>query len=199
MLDKLKKICSWYAYHSIALVFSVAFAGSGIYMLWLEVRRSAAYETVNAFTVESWNAVMANSPHRQATVWEMVVMVAVLILSTAVVVSPMLAIWVFLIRLDSRKSQNAQVERDGEANHDRVCDEAIEEIGIRINKNIPLRRSPVYCVKERRRSGMFPLTDDVQKRPILNTSRFACDTPTWWGPKPAYKPSSRTPYLPERN
>ena len=155
MLDKLKTNCSWYAYYSIALVFSVAFAVSGIYMLWLEVRRNVAYETMSAFTVESWNAVMANSPHRQATVWEMVVMVAVVILSTAVVVSPMLALWVFLIRTDSRKSQNAQVERDGEDNHDRVCDEAIEEIGIRINKNTPLLRSPVYYVKGRRRSGMY--------------------------------------------
>jgi hypothetical protein len=151
MLNKLK----WYACYSIALVFSIAFAGSGIYVLWLEVRRSAGYESLNSFTVESWNAVMANSPHRQATVWEMVVMVAVLILSIAVVVSPVLALWKFLIQPNLRESQNAQVERDGEDNHDRVCDEAIEEIGIRINKNTPLRRSPVYCVKESRRSGMY--------------------------------------------
>lgn len=149
MLDKLKKNCS-----SIVLVFSIVLAGSGIYVLWLEVRRSAAYKSLNSFTVESWNA-MANSPHRQATAWEMVVMVAVLILSTAVVVSPVLALWIFLIRPDSRKSQNAQVERDGEENHGRVCDDVVEEIGIRINKNTPLRRSPVYCVKERRRSGMY--------------------------------------------
>ena len=152
MLNKLK----WYACYSIVLVFGVAFAGSGIYVLWLEVRRSAGYESLNSFTVESWNA-MANSPHRQANVWEMVVMVAVLILSIAVVVSPVLAFWKFLILPDSRESPNAQVERDGEDNHGRVCDGLVEEIGIRINKNTPLRRSPVYSVKERRRSGMYSI------------------------------------------
>jgi len=98
---------------------------------------------------------MANSPHRQANVWEMVVMVAVLILSIAVVVSPVLALWKFLILPDSRESPNAQVERDGEDNHGRVCDGLVEEIGIRINKNTPLRRSPVYSVKEGRRSDIY--------------------------------------------
>ena len=147
MLNKLK----WYACYSIVLVFGVAFAGSGIYAMWLEARRSAKY--LSDVTVESWNA-MANSPHRQANVWEMVVMVAVLILSIAVVVSPVLAFWKFLILPDSRESPNAQVERDGEDNHGRVCDGLVEEIGIRINKNTPLRRSPVYSVKEGRRSDM---------------------------------------------
>lgn len=152
MLDKLK----WYAHYSIVLVLSVAFAGLGIYVWLLEARRSAAYKSLNDFTVESWNA-MALSPHRQATVWEMAVMVGVLILSTAVLASP--ALWVFAIasRMDSRESRSAQVESDGEDNHGRVCDDAVEEIGIRINKNTPLRRSPVYSVKERRRSGMYSI------------------------------------------
>lgn len=126
MLNKLK----WYEYYSIELVFSIAFAGSGIYVLWLEVRRSAGYESLNSFTVESWNA-MANSPHRQANVWEIVAMVAVLILSAAVVVSPVLTLWKFLILPDSRESPNTQVERDGEDNHGRACDGLVEEIGIR--------------------------------------------------------------------
>lgn len=107
MLNKLK----WYACYSIVLMFGVAFAGSGIYVWWLEVRGSG----------NSWIAVMA-SPHRQATVWEIAVVVAVLILSTAVVASLVLTLWVFIIRLDSRKSQSAQVERDGEDNHAQVCD-----------------------------------------------------------------------------
>jgi hypothetical protein len=156
VLDKLKKNCSMYAYCSIVLVFGIVFAGSGIYVWWLEARRSAAYKYLNDFTVESWNA-MALSPPRQATVWEMAVMVGVHILSTAVLVSPVLALWVFAIRMDSRESRSAQVERDGEDNHGRVCDDVVEEIGIRINKNIPLRRSPVYSVKERRRSGMYSI------------------------------------------
>ena len=107
MLNKLK----WYSCYSIALVFGVAFAGSGIYVLWLEVRRSAGYESLNSFTVESWTA-MANSPHRQANVWEMLVMAALLILSIAVAAFPVLALWKFLIPPDSRESQNAHVERD---------------------------------------------------------------------------------------
>ena len=152
MLDKLK----WSAHYSIVLVLSVAFAGLGIYVWWLEPRRSSAYKSLNDFTVESWNA-MALSPLRQATVWEMAVMVGVLILATTVLVSPVLALWVFAIRKDSRESRSAQVERDGEDNHGRVCDDVVEEIGIRINKNTPLRRSPVYSIKERRRSGMYSI------------------------------------------
>lgn len=144
MLNKLK----WYAYYSIRLMFGIAFAGSGIYMLWLEVRRSAGDESLNSFTVESWKA-MANSPHRQANVWEMVMMFAVLILSMAVVASPMLAFWKFLILPDSRELQTVQVECDDEGNHGQVRDDVIEEITIRINKNTPLRRSPVYSTKER--------------------------------------------------
>lgn len=82
-------------------------------------------------------------------------MVAVLILSIAVVVYPVLALWKFLILPDSRESQNAHVECDGEGRHGRVCDGVVEEIGIRINKNAPLRRSRVYSVKEGRRSDMY--------------------------------------------
>ena len=145
MLNKLK----WWTYRSTVLAFSIAFAVSGICMLWLEVRRSAGHESLNSFTAESWNA-MANSPHRQATMWEMVMMLAVLILSMAVVVSPVLAFWKFLILPDSRESQIVQVECDDEDNHDQVRDNVIEEITIRINKNVPLRRSPVYSAKERR-------------------------------------------------
>jgi len=144
MLNKLK----WYAYYSIRLMFGIAFAGSGIYMLWLEVRRNAGHESLNSFTVESWKA-MANSSHRQATMWEMVMMFAVLILSMAVAVSPVLALWKFLVLPDSRESQTAQVEWDDEDNYDQVRDDVIEEITVRINKNIPLRRSPIYSVKER--------------------------------------------------
>ena len=150
MLNKLK----WYACYSIALVFGVAFAGSGIYVLWLEVRRSAGYKSLNSFTIESWTA-MANSPHRQANAWEMAVMVAVLILSIAVVAYPVLILWKFLILPDSRESPTAQVERDGEDKHGRVCDGVVEEIGIRINKNTPLRRSRVYSVKEVRKSDTY--------------------------------------------
>ena len=40
VLDKLKKNCSMYAYCSIVLVLSIVFAGSGIYVMWLETRRS---------------------------------------------------------------------------------------------------------------------------------------------------------------
>lgn len=159
MLDKLKR----YAHYSIVLVLGIVFAGSGIYVMWLEARRSAAFKYLNDVTVESWNA-MALSPHRQATVWEMAVMVGILILSTAVLISPVLALWVFAIRaLGIRnpdglaESRSAQVERDGEDNHGQVCDDVVEEIGIRINKNTPLRRSPVYSVKERRRSGMYSI------------------------------------------
>ena len=83
-------------------------------MWWLEVRRSASHG-------KSWIAVMA-SPHRQATVWEIAAVVAVLILATAVVASLVLTLWVFVIRLDSRESRSAQIERDGEDNHVRVCD-----------------------------------------------------------------------------
>lgn len=133
MLDKLKKNCSMYAYCSIVLVFSIVLAGSGIYVMWLEARRSADFKYLNDFTVESWNA-MALSPHRQATVWEMAamigicilsmaVMVGIVILSIAVLISPVLAFWVFAIRMDSRESRSAQVERDGEDNHGRVCDQ----------------------------------------------------------------------------
>lgn len=144
MLNKLK----WYACYSIVLVFGVVFAVSGIYVLWLEVSRSAALESLNAFTVESWNA-MATSPHRQATMWEMVMMFAVLILSMAVVVTPVLALWKFLILPDSRESQIVQIECDDEDHHDQVRDDVIEEITIRVSKNVPLRRSPVYSAKER--------------------------------------------------
>ena len=122
-----------YAYCSIVLVFSIVLAGSGIYVMWLEARRSADFKYLNDFTVESWNA-MALSPHRQATVWEMAamigicilsmaVMVGIVILSIAVLISPVLAFWVFAIRMDSRESRSAQVERDGEDNHGRVCDQ----------------------------------------------------------------------------
>ena len=136
MLNKLKR----YAHYSIVLVLSIVFAGSGIYVMWLEARRSAKY--LSDVTVESWNA-MALSPHRQATVWEMVVMVGVLILSTAVLVSPVVALWGFAIRaLGIRnpdglaESRSAQVERDGEDNHGQVCDDVVEEIGIRITDDI---------------------------------------------------------------
>ena len=133
MLDKLKKNCSMHAYYSIVLVFSIVLAGSGIHVMWLEARRSADFKYLNDFTVESWNA-MALSPHRQATVWEMAamigicilsmaVMVGIVILSIAVLISPVLAFWVFAIRMDSRESRSAQVERDGEDNHGRVCDQ----------------------------------------------------------------------------
>jgi len=81
--------------------------------------------------------------------WEMVMMFAVLILSMAVVVSPVLALWKFLVLPDSRELQTVQVECDDEDHHDQVRDDVIEEITIRINKNIPLRRSPVYSTKER--------------------------------------------------
>ena len=76
-------------------------------------------------------------------------MFAVLILSMAVAVSPVLALWKFLVLPDSRESQTAQVEWDDEDNYDQVRDDVIEEITVRINKNIPLRRSPIYSVKER--------------------------------------------------
>lgn len=133
MLDKLKKNCSMYAYYSIVLVFSIVLAGSGIHVMWLEARRSADFKYLNDFTVESWNA-MALSPHRQATVWEMAAMIGIVILSMAamigivilsiaVLISPVLAFWVFTIRMDSRESRSAQVERDGEDNHGRVCDQ----------------------------------------------------------------------------
>lgn len=105
MLNKLK----WYACYSIVLVFSVAFAVSGIYVLWLEVSRSAALESLNDFTVESWNA-MANSPHQHATVMDMAITGAILLACTAVLISPILGGWALLIRLDSRGSQNSQVE-----------------------------------------------------------------------------------------
>ena len=122
MLDKLKKNCSMYAYCSIVLVFSIVLAGSGIYVMWLEARRSADFKYLNDFTVESWNA-MALSPHRQATVWEMAAMIGIVILSIAVLISPVLVLRVFAIRMDSRESRSAQVERDGEDNHGRVCDQ----------------------------------------------------------------------------
>ena len=122
MLDKLKKNCSMHAYYSIVLVFSIVLAGSGIHVMWLEARRSADFKYLNDFTVESWNA-MALSPHRQATVWEMAAMIGIVILSIAVLISPVLAFWVFTIRMDSRESRSAQVERDGEDNHGRVCDQ----------------------------------------------------------------------------
>ena len=109
MLNKLK----WYACYSIVLVSSVAFAGSGIYVLWLEVRRSAAYESLNAFTVESWNA-MANSPHQHATVMDMVITGSIAVAGTVVMISPILGAWALLNRLDSHGPQNSQVERDSE-------------------------------------------------------------------------------------
>lgn len=105
MLNKLK----WYAYYSIALAFSIALAGSGIYVLWLEFSHSAALESLNAFTVESWNA-MTNSPHQHATVMDMAITGAILLACTAVLISPILGGWVLLIWLDSRGSQNSQVE-----------------------------------------------------------------------------------------
>lgn len=105
MLNKLK----WYACCSIVLVFGVVFAVSGIYVLWLEVSRSAALESLNAFTVESWNA-MANSPHQHATVLDMAITGTILLACTAVLISPILGAWALLIRLDSRGSQNSQVE-----------------------------------------------------------------------------------------
>lgn len=109
MLNKLK----WYACYSIVLVLSVAFAGSGIYVLWLEVRHSAAYESLvalNATTVESW----ANAPHQHATVMEMAIVGAILLACTAVLVSPILGAWALLNRLDSCGPQNSQVEGDCE-------------------------------------------------------------------------------------
>lgn len=118
MLDKLKKNCSWCAYYSIALVFSITFAGLGLYMLWLEVRRSAAYESLNDFTVESWKTVLANSSHQSMTIMDMAITVSILIACSAVMISPFLAAWAFLNRLDSRGSQNSQVERDSEDIHD---------------------------------------------------------------------------------
>ena len=57
--------------------------------------------------------------------------------------------WKFLILPDSRESQIVQIECDDEDHHDQVRDDVIEEITIRINKNVPLRRSPVYSAKER--------------------------------------------------
>lgn len=109
MLNKLK----WHACYSIVLVFSVAFAGSGIYALWLEVRHSAAHESLvalNATTVESW----ANAPHQHATVMDMAIVGAILIVCTAVLVSPILGAWALLNGLDSRGSQNSQIEGECE-------------------------------------------------------------------------------------
>jgi len=105
MLNKLK----WYACYSIVLAFSATFAVSGIYVLWLEFSHSAALESLNAFTVESWNA-MANSPHQHATVMDMAITGAILLACTVVLISPILGGWALLIRLDSRGSQNSQVE-----------------------------------------------------------------------------------------
>ena len=105
MLNKLR----WYACYSIVLVSSVAFAGSGIYVLWLEIRHSAAYESLvafNATTVESW----VNSPHQHATVMDVAITGTILLACTAVLVSPILGAWALLNRLDSRDSQNSQVE-----------------------------------------------------------------------------------------
>ena len=110
MLNKLK----WYACYSIALVFSIAFAGSGIYVLWLEVRRSAGYESLNSFTVESWNA-MTNSPHQHATVMDVVITASIALAGTAVMISPILGSWALVNWLDSHGSQNSQVERDSES------------------------------------------------------------------------------------
>ena len=117
MLNKLK----WYACYSIVLVSSVAFAGSGIYVLWLEVRRSAAYESLNAFTVESWNA-MANLPHQHATVMDVAITGTILLACTAVLVSPILGAWALLNRLDSRDSQNSQVEGASEVTRNEKAD-----------------------------------------------------------------------------
>ena len=110
VLDKLKKNCSMYAYCSIVLVLSITFAGLGLYVLWLEVRRSAAYESLNGFTVESWKTVLANSSHQSMTIMDMAITVSILIACSAVMISPFLAAWVFLNRLDSRGSQNSQGE-----------------------------------------------------------------------------------------
>lgn len=75
-------------------------------------------------------------------------MFTVLILSMAAVVSPVLALWKFVILPESRESQIAQVECDDDGNHGQVRDDVIEETTIRINKNVPLRRSLVYSAKE---------------------------------------------------
>lgn len=114
MLDKLKKNCSWYAYYSIALVFSITFAGLGLYVLWLEVRRSAAYESLNDFTVESWKAVLANSSHQSMTIMDMAITASIALAGTAIMISPILGSWALVNWLDSHGSQNSQVERDSE-------------------------------------------------------------------------------------
>lgn len=113
MLDKLKTNCSWYAYYSIAMVFSITFAGLGLYVLRLEARRSAAYKYLNDFTVESWNA-MTNSPHQHATVMDVVITASIALAGTAIMISPILGSWALVNWLDSHGSQNSQVERDSE-------------------------------------------------------------------------------------
>lgn len=109
MLNQLK----WYACYSMLFGIAFAFAGSGIYVLWLEVRHSAAYESLvalHAITVESW----ANSPHQHATVMDMVITGSIAVAGTVVMISPILGAWALLNRLDSHGPQNSQVERDSE-------------------------------------------------------------------------------------
>lgn len=110
MLDKLKKNCS-----SIVLVVSIVLAGSAWYVWWLATRQSTvnAFESLNTFTVEPWNA-MANSPHQHATVIDMAITGSILLACTAVLISPILGAWALLNRLDSRGSQNSQVDGGGE-------------------------------------------------------------------------------------
>ena len=64
----------------------------------------------------------------------------------------------FIERVEMRKSRNMNTQGKNRLKNQlvRVGDNS-DKIVIRINKNTPLRRSPVYSVKERRRSGVYSI------------------------------------------
>lgn len=157
MLDKIKKKYSWDADCTVLLVRAIFAIAAVVGIVWYY--RKHLYGDPSR-VLDNWNAMVANS-EPPPIIWETIISlvkgIISLIPSIVIAFLPLLgfaifwlAFWGFTDWLDTRKprNMNTQVKYDIEGHPVRVGNDS-EEIGIHVNKNAPLRRSPVRYVGER--------------------------------------------------
>lgn len=128
MLSKIKESLSWDADRTVLLVRAIfaIVVGAGIAWYYKAHLYGGWSEALG-----NWNAVVANSEPRPVTIWETTVMlVAGLLASILYIIEAFLPLLGFILFwfafcgllywLDSRSSQNSQVESDGEDVDDEI-------------------------------------------------------------------------------
>ncbi|WP_143224550.1 hypothetical protein [Actinomyces naeslundii] len=132
MLSKTKEGLSWYADRTVLLVRAIFAIVVGAGIVWY--CKAHLYGGWSE-TLGNWNAMVANSEPRPVTIWETTVMLVVGLLASILYIIlyiieaflPLLGFILFwfafcglLYWLDSRGSQNSQVESDGEDVDDEI-------------------------------------------------------------------------------